>query len=527
MLGAWLVLLALAPPAHNAFWGVNGLRSVAPLVACGIALAALLATIAALRPPRVRWVPALVAAAIATTLAFPLREQLHLLGDTATRQGALITYARSPDAQSLAGWARQLHAQPLDLALGLLLPGRLATWTDSPALAFSLVSCLLALVYLAGAWRLAARLVPEPAATWGLWLALIAWGGIEAYAGYAESAGVSLAAAVWFWAAMFTPLSRTRVAFALVASWAIVALAHRVGLVLLAPLALRLLGPAFPGDAPRARRRALVASLLAALAIVFAGMRSGGGQLAIDLRELFRMPARDAFASLPTDLVNLLLLSAPLAVVGVVAGGRGALAQVLREPRARLLLVTAVLLAPLAFPLPVAPNGLGVHRDWDLSVLFALALTLLGAQLLATLPAARLRGVLVAAMPVLVLGAGGWVAVNADLPASLRRTQALANEAPALGAIQRSSVLMFYGNTALSAGEAAFGAHMLVRSWQLVPSPSRGMHAVMGLIQAGDAEGARIMLAAMRERGLTPQLSAHADTLGTMIDALERKPPSP
>lgn len=522
LLAAWLALFLLAPAAHNAFWAVNGLRSVTPTVALLLAFAAAGAAVLAWRAPREPWAPAVAALAIATVVAFPLREVLHLLGDTATRQGAMINFVRGTYAQPLSAWARQIHAQPVDLAMNLLLPVRLLQSTNSIATTVSIVSWLLAVPALACAWAIARRLDAGRDATWGLWLALVAWGGLQAYAGYAESAGLTLLTALAWWLAMLRPVATPRDAALLAGAWLLAAFSHRTALLLLAPSAWRLLGPPLPGDATPARRQALGLVALSAALVVLAGLRAGGGQLAADARELLQWPAPDTWRSLPTDLVNLALLSAPLAIAAPVLAGAEARRAFVRDPRAAWLLITAVLYVPLAFPLPVAGSGLGVHRDWDLSIVLGLTLTLAGAVLLSHLPAARLRGALIAALPVLVIGAGGWVAVNADLHASLRRIEALATGQPELGAVQRSSVYLFYGNRAMDQGDAPLAARLLKASWDLVPSPGRGTHTIIAWMYAGQPDSARRMVARMRARGgLDDRNRAALDTLEMQIRMLE------
>jgi hypothetical protein len=183
------------------------------------------------------------------------------------------------------------------------------------------------------------------------------------------------------------------------------------------------------------------------------------------------------------------------------------------------MLAAALVLAPTAFPLPVAGNGLGIQRDWDLSLMLGLTLTLAGAIGLASLSPARRRGVRLVATPLLVLQIAGFVAVNADAGAAADRAQALVLRPPALGKQQASSVLMMLGDRALGQGHAAEAAPMLVTSWQLVPSPARGLHAVRASLMAGDLMSARQVLAGVLARGqLSPPQAADARELGTMIE---------
>lgn len=521
VLAAWLALFALAPPAHNAFWGVNGLRSLAPLPAALLTAAAAVAAVLALRAPRAAWARVLASVALAAIVAFPMREVLHHLGDTATRQGAIVNFVSGTYAQPLAGWARQLHAQPLDLVVNLLLPSRLYASSGSMALAVSVASLLLALGAFAAAWSLASRLDGGRGTAWGLWLALLAWGGMQAFAGYAEAAGIVIATLLACWAAALAPLGSRGAAARLAFAWLVAYLSHRTGLLLLPVLALRLFGPPLPGDQPRVRREAALALGAAAAAAAALSLGGASGQLSADVREFLRWPEAEALASVPTDLANLLLLLAPLSLAAPVLAGRDGIAAFARDPRARLVVLAALLYAPLAFPLPVAASGLGIHRDWDLAVGFGLSLTLAGVLLLAQLPAARLRGALVAVLPVLVLGAGGWVAAHADKAASLRRVEALANGSPPLGVGQRSAVFQFYGNRAMDLGNARLGAKLLQSSWEMVPAPSRGTHAIISWLMANEPDSARHLLGRMRARGpYTPQVQATLDTLEAQIEVI-------
>lgn len=522
VLAAWLALFALSPPASNGFWGVNGLRSISPVAAALLTLAAVAAALLAWRPPRGTASRVLVTLAVAIAVAFPLREVLHHLGDTSTRQGAVVNFVAGTYSQPLREWARQLHAQPLDLVLQLLLTSRVYASTGSMAVAVSLTSLVLALAAFGAAWRVATRLDAVRGAAWGLWLALLMWGGLQAFAGYAESAGLVIASLLACAAVMLSPLATRRDAAVLALAWLLAFFSHRTGLLLLPPLALRLFGAAWTGDDLRARREAAFA--LGAAVVVAAAISAGGasGQLVSDARELFRWPEPDALTSVPSDLANLVLLLGPLAVAAPLLAGRDALAAFARDPRSRVLLLATVLYAPLAFPLPVAASGLGLHRDWDLAVGLGVWLTLAGALALSHLDGPRLRGALMAVLPVLVLGAGGWVAVHADKAASLRRVEALANGLPPLGITQRSAVFLFYGNRAMDLGNAPLAARLLTSSWQMVPSPGRGTHAIIAWMMAGEPDSARSLMRQMRARGpFTPSVEATLDTLESQVKLLE------
>ena len=89
--------------------------------------------------------------------------------------------------------------------------------------------------------------------------------------------------------------------------------------------------------------------------------------------------------------------------------------------------------------------------------------------------------------------------MHANLQASLQRLQALATGEPALGPVQRSAVYLFYGNRVLDQGQAPLAARLLQQSWELVPSPGRGTHAIVAWMMAEETDSARARAVRMRE----------------------------
>jgi hypothetical protein len=516
----WILLLLIAPPARNLFWGVNGLRSVPLPIAFAVVVVAALAAWIAARPPGGALLAPIAWLALAALVAFPLGESWHLLGDSSERWGEIANYVQHTRRASLSAWAITMHAQPLDVVSGLVLPGAIAARTHSVRTGISAATMLLGIVYLAGAWRLARR-ITGGAAPWAAWIALIAWGGLEAFAGYAESAAVALAAAVWWWVAMFTPLRRWWNGAALAGAWVLVFGAHRLGLVLLAPQLVRLLWAKLPGDAKSARGLALAGTLLAAAACALAMRSAIRGRLAGDLAELAHWPPADALASVPSDLANLVLLMAPLLLLAALCAGREAWRGALGEPRVRLALLAGLLLLPTAFPIPVEASGLGIQRDWDVSSLLGLSLTVAGMLVLARAPARRLRGALMLALPVAVLSTGGWIAMNADRGAASLRAHALVEDRPALGAIQASALYQMVGDRAIGLGRYEEGAGLLEQSWSLVPSPSRGVRAATAWYYAGQPERASEMMRQVLARGDVPaHFQADLDSLRAHLAAV-------
>jgi hypothetical protein len=270
--------------------------------------------------------------------------------------------------------------------------------------AVSCVSLALALIYMAGVWRIAARLAVAAEARATLCAAILMSGTLLAFAGYAESAGLLLAAGAWWWAELLAPLDRPPQAVRAAGAWLIMALCHRLALVMLLPVAWRALGPPHFGDRPKVRRLYLglsLAALLGALGAMQLG--AGGRQLGMDVGDLVRSLSGVLRAVPVSDYLNTLALVAPLAWLAPWLAGRAELAAFVRRPGVGVLLAGALVSLPVMWIVPANGNGLGAHRDWDLASLGGLTLTLTAAALLGALPAPRLRGALIAALPVLAL----------------------------------------------------------------------------------------------------------------------------
>src|SRR5439155_11291520 len=144
--------------------------------------------------------------------------------------------------------------------------------------------------------------------------------------GYAESAGVLLATAVWWWAMMLAPLDRTWAAVRIALAWLVVFLAHRLGLVLLAPQLSRSLAPALEGDRTEARRLLLILTVVEAVAAAgfLAAVMPPGGALR-DSRELLQGPAGPHGPRLTPalDVLSLLaVVAAPALLAPALAGAK-------------------------------------------------------------------------------------------------------------------------------------------------------------------------------------------------------------
>jgi hypothetical protein len=521
-LAGWAALLLLAPPASNWFWGVNGFRSLSVGARFGVALlAAAAAALAALRL-RSRTVAAALGVAVALAVAFPLRESVHFLGDTQVRLRAMAIFTQRMISVTFAEWSTRLHANPLDIVVDFLAPIGLQRLGASLFQGVSLVSAALALVFFAAVWRAVGRLGAPPEARVALCAALAVGGTLEVFAGYAESAGLLLATAAWWWAEMLAPLDGTRQAAHTALAWLVMFLSHRLGLVMLVPLAWRALGPPLAGDRPEARRRLLgFGALAAAIAGATLLLGVGGRQLGMDAGDLLAVVGGAVRAVPPSDWLNELALVAPLAFMAPWLAGRATLSGFPARPEARLLLAAALPLLPLVWLVPAGASGLGAHRDWDLGVLAGFTLSLAGAALLARLPSGRLRGTLLCALPLLVLHAGGWLGVNADDEATMRRARALVEQPPALSAPHLSHLHVYLGQRAMDLGAPRFAAPEFEVAFQLNPNPRRALFAAEAWARAGNLPAARSALARGRAAGpLSPTLQESARQLDALIARL-------
>ena len=517
LVAAWAALLLLAPAAHNGFWGVNGFRSLPGEARLGLILAAAAAPL--LLRVRSRSLAVAIAVTLAIVIAFPLRERIHFLGDTQVRLRAMAVFDVNMISVTLAEWATRLHANPLDVAIDFLVPIGLRRLGATLTQGVSIVSAALALVYFAGAWRLTGRLGLPRETRAASCAALVCAGTLQAFAGYAESAGLLLATAVWWWAEMLAPLDRPRQALRTGVAWLAMVLSHRLGLVMLLPLAWRALGPPFSGDRPDARRRLLLVGAAAALVAGAGSMAGGGGrQLGMDLRDMAGAVTGMARIVPPGDYLNTVALVAPLAFTAPWLAGREAIAGFVRTPLAGPLIAGSLVLLPLMWMVPANSHGLGAHRDWDLAALGGLTLTVTVLALLARLPSGRLRGALACALPLLLVQTGGWLLVHASEQATLRRARALAEQPPGLAESHRSNLHGYLGQRAMDQGFPALAAPELERSFDLNRNPRRAFIAAEAWALAGDLPRARSVIARGRAAGpLSPSVSEAARRLDALI----------
>jgi len=517
---AGALLLLLAPPDSARAWGVNGFRSLAPATALAVVLAALASAVVARFGPRSPAVWWSIVVGIALLLAFPLREQTHLLGDTQLRLRSEQAAARGVLTSWFAlAWER-LHAQPLDIVVDVTIPIALQRLGLSIRDAVSTVSAALALAFFAAGWRLAGRLGAPPGVRVALALALTIGGALEGFAGYSEVAGLVAVAVMWWWAEMLAPLATPFQAWRTALAFTGLILSHRLGAVMLLPQMWRALGPAAPGDRPAARRTlaglTLAAVALAAVAAVPAG---AARQIALDVREILR-----SLTPWPThlgDVANTLLLLAPAAPVAL-AAAPGSWRVWTREPWFGWIAAAALpLLAAQVWVFPAGESGLGAMRDWDSGILLGITLTTAAGVLLARLPEALLRSALTAALPLLTLGAFAWVAVNADAVGATRRAQSLLRTPGALTVPQRAHLHAYFGQRGMDERHPEQAAPEYEAAYDLGGNPRRALLAAEAYLMAGNAAGGRRMLARARAGApLTPELEHSFAELEGLADRL-------
>jgi len=528
VVAAWAALLLLAPPGSARLWGFNAFRSLsvpAALTLLALAAASPRFVMRAWRAPRAASVA--LALALALLLAFPLRERLHVLGDTQLRIRT-VAYQVDPSGRKIgfSGLVSQLHTQPLDSLVNVYGVCFLAAHGLKPEKAGSLVSFLLAALYIAGVARLARVLTRGVEDRAILCTALVLGGTLQAFAGYAESAGLMLVAAVWWWAALLVPVDGRAPALRVAGAWIVLFMSHRLGLVMLLPQAWRAIGTPLEGDRPEARR--LLLALTAAelvLAAMWLQYATPGVGLARDLREFLGSLRSDGGPRLTpaSDALTLVALLSPLVPLAALLAGREARAAA-RGPELPLMLAAAVPLLPTLFVFPVAPSGLGAQRDWDLAALLALSLTAGAGVVLARLPAPRLRSALAVAMPVLVLQAGSWVAVNADERAAAARIETMVAAPGYLRAEQRSHAHVFLAYRAAEQDRMAVAAQNFEDAFAALPNLRNELLAAEAWTRAGDPAAARRALALARRGGpLPPQFAPAGALLDSAVLRLEEQ----
>lgn len=526
-LAALAVLLLLAPPASNWVWAVNGFRSVGFNARLGLLAAAAGLWVLARGRSDSRLVWTLATLFVAIVVAVPLHERTHLLGDTEIRIRSIAAFNANLFGLSFSQWSHELHAQPLDIAVGFFGPILWQRLGHNVMQGVQLVSLLQALAFFAVIWTLSGRLQPPAGSRVVVCLVLVLSGVLEAFAGYAESAGLLLVTGAWWWSELLAPLDRRSRALRMVGVWFVLLLAHRQALALLPVMAVRGLRASHPNDTPAARRELLIGSGLACIAAAGLMWLSAGGQHlggdAADFGGVLAAWTRGRRIPAVSDLLNIALLVAPAGVVAIaLSRDHGPPRRPVGSP-GWLYAVAALSLTPLLVTVVTGPHELGAHRDWDTAVLLGLTGTLASVGAILRLPAARARGVLAACVPVFALLAGGWVAVNAEPEAVDARAAALATQPPRMEDEQLSALEVFLGDRDMSRFQAAPAGPHFERAYALTPNPRLLLLAAEARARAADFAQARADVdRAWKSGGLNERNQQSARTLSRMIDELER-----
>jgi len=512
-LGAWALALLAASPDSTSMWGFNGFRSASSAWPLLVLAAALAWALGRFRPQSPwAWRAAGLALALAPALAW--REKIHFLGDTQLRMRTLFAERLPRLGEAWGEWAahasQTLHASPLDLLVDVVPAVRLHEQGARIADAVAWTGIALALVYLVLAWRLARRLLPGSDVAAPLALAIVLTGTLEAFAGYADSAGLVAVVAIGWWTEILSPLDRSSRAWRATLWFAALILTHRVGAAMLLPQLLRAAGPPIEGDRPEARRTLLVLTTgVLAIAVGATLLSAAGRQLLRDLTEIARSIRASSLR--PLDGVSALIVVAPLALIAPWLAGRAGRAF-WRTPRAAWILAGALpLLIALMWVFPFGENGLGLHRDWDTNVLLGVTLTVGAAVFLSGAGQPKLRAALPVTLPLLAITALSWVAVNADVGLATRRAIALATSPHALTDPQRAHLHAYFGQRAMDERHPEVAAPHYEQAFREGGNPRRALLAAEAWLLAGNEDAARAAIAAARGRGpLSSELEADA-----------------
>ncbi len=508
---AVLAIVTFAPGTSNFFWGVGGLREASPLAWMALGLGALAAAAWSLGAP-LPFATLILLGLV--TLVGPWRESGHLLGDTYVRQRALELAERGGAIASFREFGRLMHAQPLDNLLGVWGPAVLTRLGVRIAVSQAVVGA-----GLASAWFWIARTTVRrvaPAASSALAVALVVGGSLEVLTGYAESGGVLLVCGAFWWSRMLAPVDSPRRAALVVFAWLVLAAAHRVALVAVVPQLLRAYVIRLPGDDDRLRRWIGVGTLLALAAGALVGGAGVREVLAQDFTELLATLRR--FMPLH-DVLNLVAVVAPLALLAPMVVGLRGLREAFRSPRGRLHAAALVPMLPLVFVFPMAPHGLGAHRDWELAIMPGWIASSLAVTVLATLEPRRLRGALALLLPAQLLLAAAWLVPNADAGATHARAVALVHGPGRVRWEARAHACTYLGYRAADAGADRESAEWFDESFASLANPRTALLAAESWLRAGDAAAAGRSLQRARECGNLPTaLEAAADRLQRAIE---------
>jgi tetratricopeptide (TPR) repeat protein len=200
-------------------------------------------------------------------------------------------------------------------------------------------------------------------------------------------------------------------------------------------------------------------------------------------------PFRAALAhGRPLDLLNLLLLLSPLAIAAP------AMAWLLRRelPRRAELLFLIVLALPMVLGAPFIHPAQGLFRDWDdfapTGVAISLVVAWLAGETLRLAPARAWIGV--GLMAGVMVPAGQWLAIHADLDRGLPRVYAFMREPPPRTPAERAKTWDYLGIVNYRRQHWSEAAEALGHAAETGPSYRVLLEWAMSTTNTGDLEGA-------------------------------------
>jgi len=483
-------------------WGMNLHRFLSPALAWlpwAVAVAALAPPVARRLEPlcarlgdgiaRGAW-PAALAIAVAVALLVGLMpDRVRFVGDFLIRQGTVEEAIRPGRV-----WPQAL---PLDVLLHYTLPLAIseAGVTDANGAARVLGAIEAALLALA-ACAFARALALRGASALAVAAVAFCGGALGLFTGYskafAEMVVLTAAAAAFGIAAI--RLGRGLLALGLVVALGLVLHRSALGLVPAAALAWALWLRAHGGGGKWRRRGPLVALAIPVVALAVMVPRIVSVALRWDPTHFASAEIMAqggiwmaAFAgSRPADLVSLVLMLSPLAVLAPALALAGGL------PRGREALFLLLLALPFVAVAPFLHPVGGLFRDWDDFAATGSALSMLTAALVAeTLRRAARPWLAVAVTLAVAAPALQWLAHHADADRGIARALAAVREPPARAGSERASIWDYLGmrNYQLERWRDSAGAFR--HAVETAPSPRMLQQWAMAETMAGDLEAAR------------------------------------
>jgi tetratricopeptide (TPR) repeat protein len=483
-------------------WGMNLHRFLSPALAWlpwAVAVAALAPPVARRLEPlcarlgdgiaRGAW-PAALAIAVAVALLVGLMpDRVRFVGDFLIRQGTVEEAIRPGRV-----WPQAL---PLDVLLHYTLPLAIseAGVTDANGAARGLGAIEAALLALA-ACAFARALALRGASALAVAAVAFCGGALGLFTGYskafAEMVVLTAAAAAFGIAAIRT--GRGLLALGLVVAIGLVLHRSALGLVPAAALAWALWLRAHGGGGKWRRRGPLVALAIPVVALAVMVPRIVSVALRWDpthfaSAEIMAQGGiwKAAFAgSRPADLVSLVLMLSPLAVLAPALALAGGL------PRGREALFLLLLALPFVAVTPFLHPVGGLFRDWDDFAATGSALSMLAAALVAeTLRRAARPWLAVAVTLAVAAPALQWLAHHTDADRGIARALAAVREPPARAGSERASIWDYLGMRNFQLERWRASADAFRNAVETAPSPRMLQQWAMAETMAGDLEAAR------------------------------------